>query len=69
MLLGRSVIYWIVTILIAVCVFIVAKWAIPLLFALVGIMVPDQIATILALLIALGVVWGGYSRPWGTAAP
>ena len=60
MLFGRSVITWIVLVFVAVCVFILAKWLIPLLFGLVGFDIPDQIATILALLIALGVVWGGY---------
>jgi hypothetical protein len=61
MFLGRSIIHWIVLIFIAVCVFILAKWAIPLLFGLVGVAVPDQIATILSLLIAVGVIWGGYA--------
>ena len=48
MLFGRSVIHWIIVLFIAVCVFILAKWAIPLLFGLVGFQIPDQIATILA---------------------
>lgn len=62
MLFGRSVITWIILAFVAVCVFILARWAIPLLFALVGVTVPDQIATILALLIAVAVVYGGYAR-------
>jgi hypothetical protein len=66
MLLGRSVIHWIIVIFIAVCVFILARWAIPLLFGLVGVQIPDQIATILALLIALGCLYGGYT--WRGAA-
>ena len=65
MLFGRSVIHWIIVLFIAVCVFIPPR-AIPLLFGLVGFQIPDQIATILALLIALGCVW---RLPWrGTAA-
>lgn len=68
MLLGRSVIHWIIVVFIAICVFILAKWAIPLLFGLVGFAIPDQIATILALLIALGCVWGGYTWRGAPAA-
>jgi hypothetical protein len=64
MIFGRSVIHWLIVVFVAICVFILAKWLIPLLFGLVGFAVPDQISTILALLIALGVVWGGWS--WRT---
>ena len=68
MLFGRSVVHWIILVFIAVCVFILAKWAIPLLFGLVGVAIPDQIATILAILIALGVVYGGYTWRGAPAA-
>jgi hypothetical protein len=64
---GRSVIHWVILLFVAVCVFILAKWAIPLLFGAVGFPIPDQIATILALLIALGCVYGGYSYRRGAA--
>lgn len=57
MILGRSVINWVLAAFIAICIFILAKWLIPLLFGLVGFAVPDQISTILALLIAVGVFW------------
>jgi hypothetical protein len=67
MILGRSVIHWIIVIFIAICIFILAKWAIPLLFGLVGFAIPDQISTILALLIALGAFYGGWT--WRTGAP
>lgn len=59
MLLGRSVLVWIALAFVAVCVFVVAKWAIPALFGLVGFDVPEQIAVVLALLIAVGIIWGG----------
>ena len=65
MLLGVSVIEWLVRVFVAVCVFILFRWAIPLLFALVGVAVPDQIATILALLIAVGVLWSWHAGGWG----
>ena len=61
MILGRSVIGWIVLAFIAVCVFILARWLIPLVFGAIGVNIPDQIVLVLSLLIALGVVWGGYS--------
>lgn len=62
MLFGRSIITWIVLIVVGICLFILAKWLIPLLFGVVGIAIPDLISTVLALLIALGVIWGGYAR-------
>lgn len=46
---------------VALCVFILAKWLIPLLFGLVGFGMPDQISTVIALLIAAGVIF--YWRP------
>jgi hypothetical protein len=61
MIFGRSVIHWLFVIFIAICVFILARWLIPLLFGAVGINIPDQIVTILSLLIALGCFYGGYS--------
>jgi hypothetical protein len=65
MLLGRPVIHWIVLAFVAVCVFILAKWLIPLIFGAIGVAIPDQIVLILSLLIALGVVWGGWSYRTG----
>ena len=61
MILGRSVIHWIILVFVAICVFILAKFAVPLFFGLIGVAIPDQISTILALLIALGCVYGGYA--------
>lgn len=62
MILGRSVISWLILAFIAICLFFVAQWLIPLLFGLVGVAIPLRIVNILALLIALGVGYGGYSR-------
>ncbi len=67
MIQGRSVVHWLIVAVIAVCVFFLAQWLIPLLFALVGVTIPGNIINILALLLALGSLYGGYS--WrGTAA-
>jgi hypothetical protein len=60
MILGRSILHWVVVILVAVLVFLLAMWLIPLVFGLLGIAIPSNIVTIIALLIAIGVVWGGY---------
>ncbi len=65
MILGRSVISWIILFFVCICVFILAKWLIPLLFGAIGVAIPDQIVLILSLLIALGVVYGGYSYRGG----
>ena len=61
MILGRSVIHWIVLAFVCICVFILARWLIPLVFGAIGVGIPDQIVLVLSLLIALGVVYGGYS--------
>jgi len=61
MILGRSVIHWLIVAIIAICIFFVAQWLIPLVFGLVGVQIPPTIVNILALLIALGVFYGGYS--------
>jgi hypothetical protein len=62
MILGRPLLHWLFMILAAICVFILAKWLVPLVFGVLGIAIPDLISTVLALLLALGVVWGGYLR-------
>jgi hypothetical protein len=54
------VIHSVVLAFIAVCVFILARWLIPLIFGAIGVAIPDQIVLVLALLIALGCVYGGY---------
>ncbi len=64
MIFGRSVIHWLIVVFIAICVFVLARWLIPLLFGMIGFPIPDQIVIILSLLIALGVVYGG--RSWRT---
>ncbi len=62
MILGRSVIVWLLLAFVAICLFFIAQWLIPLLFGLVGVVIPRNIVNIFALLIAIGVFYGGYSR-------
>ena len=59
---GYSLVVLILFALIAICIFVVAAWLIPVLFALVGFPIPARIANILALLIAFGVVYGNRGR-------
>ena len=61
MIFGRSVIHWIIVAVIAICIFFLAQWLIPLVFGLVGVQIPANIVNILALLIAIGVFYGGYA--------
>lgn len=68
MLLGRSVISWLILAFIAICVFFIAQWLIPLVFGLIGFRIPLNIVNIFALLIAAGIVWGGYTRGAGPIA-
>ena len=62
MIFGRSVIFWVLIAFIAVCVFILAQWAIPLLFGFVDVTIPSKVVNVLAILIAVGVFYGWYSR-------
>lgn len=61
MILGRSIIHWIVVGVFAVCVFFLAQWLIPVVLGLVGASIPGNIVNILSLLIALGLFYGGYN--------
>jgi hypothetical protein len=67
MILGRSIVFWIVVAFIAICVFFVAQWLIPLLFGLVDVIIPAKIVNILAILVAAGVFYGGWNRGVVTA--
>ena len=62
MLFGKSVVYWVMVAFLAICVFLLAQYLIPLLFGAVGFPVPGHIVNLLSVLIAFGVFWGGYSR-------
>lgn len=55
-----TIIRWLLIVLIAAIVFVIAKWAIPELFTAVGINIPNNVAGAIALLIALLVVYGGW---------
>ncbi|GAC1648712.1 MAG: hypothetical protein NVS4B6_23650 [Mycobacterium sp.] len=68
MILGRSVIHWVILAFVAICVFFLAEWLIPLLFGAIGVDVPKNIVVILSALIALGCVFGGYSYRSGRVA-
>ena len=60
--LGKSVAYWLFLAFIAICLFFLFQWLIPLIFSLVGFGIPPHIVNILALLIAAGVFGYGYAR-------
>lgn len=60
------IVRWILIVLIAAIIFVIAKWAVPTLFQAVGITIPSNVAGAIALLIALLVVYGGWT--YGRAA-
>lgn len=62
-MLGKSVVWWLITALITIAVFFLAQWIIPLIFGLIGFAIPPHIVNIIALLIAVGVFYGGWRRP------
>ena len=59
---GNVVIGWLIGGLIAICVFFLAQWLIPMIFGLVGFDIPAHIVNILALLIAIGAFYGWWRR-------
>ncbi len=63
---GRSLGTWLVQIVGAVLIFLLIIWLLPLLFAFLGIPVPDQVIKVLALLCALIVLFG---PPWWVPRP
>ncbi len=56
-----SIIYWLVVLFLAVCVFFLCQYFIPLLFGLIGLKLPMNIVNIFSILIAAAVVFGGWS--------
>lgn len=64
MIFGKSVVAFLVSLFIAICVFFLAQWAIPLVFGLVGFHMPDNIINIFSLLVAAGCFyWGVWRGP------
>ncbi len=59
---GQSMISILIAAFIAICVFFIAQWVIPLIFGLVGFHFPENIVNIFALLIAAGCFYGWYRR-------
>ena len=43
MIFGRSVVFWVLMAFFAVCLFILAQWAIPLLFGFVDVTIPSKV--------------------------
>ena len=63
MILGRSVVYWILIAFVAVVVFLLGLELIPLLFRIVDVTLTQRLVKLLSLLIAIGVIWyGGWGR-------
>ena len=62
MIFGRSILFWLIVGLVAVCIFFLSQWLIPLIFGLVGFDIPNHIVNVLALLLAIAVLVGG----WGS---
>lgn len=57
---AESLIQWAIRIVLAILAFVLVKWALPLLLALGGISIPDQIVVLLAVLVGLLVLAGGW---------
>ncbi len=55
---GRSLVSWIISIVAAVLAFMLIKWLLPLLFNALHFPVPDAIVTVLAILVALLILFG-----------
>lgn len=55
-----TLIQWAIRIVLAILAYVLVKWALPLLLALGGLSIPDQIVTLLAVLIGLLVLASGW---------
>ncbi len=62
---GRSLASWVIAIVAAVLAFLLIKWLLPLLFNAISFPVPDQIVTVLAILVALLILFGQHLFPGG----
>lgn len=51
---------WAIRIVLALLTFVLVKWGLPLLLALGGVSIPDQIVLLIAVLLALLVLAGGF---------
>lgn len=49
--------------LIAVCLFVFFRWLIPSLFSLLGVGIPEQVDTAIALLLAIVIPFWGITLP------
>lgn len=63
-----SLIDWAIRIALALLAFVLVKWGLPLLLALGGISIPDQIVVLLAVICGLLVLAGHY-RYYRRATP
>jgi putative effector of murein hydrolase LrgA (UPF0299 family) len=59
-----NVVWWVIHIVIAVLIFFLVEWLLPALAGLLGVPIPGQIVTIIALLLALLYLAGGYYGGW-----
>jgi pilus assembly protein TadC len=62
MIAGNSWVGWILSPILAVFVFLVLMWLVPLLAALVGLAIPHVIVVLGCLLVAAFVLFNGYWR-------
>ncbi len=60
MILGHSILHWLLLAIVAIIVFFIAQWLIPIIFGLVSVDIPHHIVNMLALLLAIGVLVGGW---------
>lgn len=63
MIYGRSVIWWVIAVIVAVLIFVVVKWLLLLVAASLHIAIPDAVASALAALVAIGAFYGGWRQP------
>lgn len=49
----------IILIVVAIAIFLIAKWGIPLVFAELGVNIPETVAAAMAILVAIGITYAG----------
>ena len=57
---AETLIQWAIRIVLAVLAFVLVRWGLPLILALGGISIPNELVTLIAILIGLLVLAGGW---------
>jgi hypothetical protein len=58
------IVWWILQALVALLLFFLVEWLLPLILGLIGVAIPANIVTIVALLVAVCYLLSAWQRGW-----